>query len=91
VVLWQAFGGLVVGLVTKYAGSVVKGFSLIAGRCGGCIDCILTYIHMYTHTCYCVGILITGLAQYLIDGKPLGVKDGYALFDEVRALVLSRF
>ena len=46
---------------------------------------------MHTHTCYYVGILITGLAQYLIDGKPLGVKDGYALFDDVRALVLSRF
>lgn len=28
----QAFGGLVVGLVTKYAGGVVKGFALIAGR-----------------------------------------------------------
>lgn len=27
----QAFGGLVVGLVTKYAGGVVKGFALIAG------------------------------------------------------------
>eukprot|EP01036_Dinobryon_divergens_P032545 gene32545-42158_t len=51
-VITNAFGGLVVGLVTKYAGSVVKGFSLIAG------------------------ILITGLAQYLIDGKPLGIKDG---------------
>jgi UDP-sugar transporter A1/2/3 len=27
----QAFGGMVVGLVTKYAGGVVKGFALIAG------------------------------------------------------------
>jgi solute carrier family 35 (UDP-sugar transporter), member A1/2/3 len=27
----NAFGGLVVGLVTKYAGGVVKGFALIAG------------------------------------------------------------
>mmetsp|Transcript_6495 Transcript_6495/g.14318 ORF Transcript_6495/g.14318 Transcript_6495/m.14318 type:complete len:321 (-) Transcript_6495:155-1117(-) len=47
----NAFGGLVVGLVTKYAGGVVKGFALIAG------------------------IIITGLAQFLIDGKPLGQKD----------------
>ena len=27
----QAFGGVVVGFVTKYAGGVVKGFALIAG------------------------------------------------------------
>lgn len=27
----QALGGMVVGLVTKYAGGVVKGFALIAG------------------------------------------------------------
>lgn len=31
-VLLQAFGGMVVGLVTKYAGGVVKGFALIAGN-----------------------------------------------------------
>lgn len=30
----KAFGGLVVGLVTKYAGGVVKGFALIAGEMG---------------------------------------------------------
>ena len=30
-VITNAFGGLVVGLVTKYAGGVVKGFALIAG------------------------------------------------------------
>jgi hypothetical protein len=30
--LSQALGGLVVGLVTKYAGGVVKGFALIAGE-----------------------------------------------------------
>lgn len=30
-VVTNAFGGLVVGLVTKYAGGVVKGFALIAG------------------------------------------------------------
>ena len=47
----QAMGGLVVGLVTKYAGGVVKGFALIAG------------------------IIITGVAQWLVDGKPLGGKD----------------
>jgi hypothetical protein len=28
----KALGGLVVGLVTKYAGGVVKGFALIAGE-----------------------------------------------------------
>ena len=28
---WQALGGLIVGLVTKYAGGVKKGFALIAG------------------------------------------------------------
>lgn len=50
-VVTNAFGGLIVGLVTKYAGGVVKGFSLIAG------------------------IIITGFAQFLLDGKPLGMKD----------------
>lgn len=30
-VITNAFGGLVVGMVTKYAGGVVKGFALIAG------------------------------------------------------------
>lgn len=30
-VVSNAFGGVVVGLVTKYAGGVVKGFALIAG------------------------------------------------------------
>ena len=30
-VITNAFGGVVVGLVTKYAGGVVKGFALIAG------------------------------------------------------------
>ena len=46
----QAFGGLVVGLVTKYAGGVVKGFALIAG------------------------IIITGIAQFVLENKPLGSK-----------------
>eukprot|EP01032_Pedospumella_encystans_P016310 gene16310-18612_t len=50
-VITNAFGGMVVGLVTKYAGGVVKGFALIAG------------------------INVTGLAQFLLDGKPLGAKD----------------
>eukprot|EP00598_Pedospumella_elongata_P012526 CAMPEP_0184995884 /NCGR_PEP_ID=MMETSP1098-20130426/54419_1 /TAXON_ID=89044 /ORGANISM="Spumella elongata, Strain CCAP 955/1" /LENGTH=82 /DNA_ID=CAMNT_0027522235 /DNA_START=1 /DNA_END=249 /DNA_ORIENTATION=+ len=50
-VITNALGGMVVGLVTKYAGGVVKGFALIAG------------------------IIVTGLAQFLLDGKPLGAKD----------------
>lgn len=29
--MMQAFGGLIVGMVTKHAGGVVKGFALIAG------------------------------------------------------------
>lgn len=28
----QAFGGIVIGFVTKYAGGVRKGFALIAGN-----------------------------------------------------------
>ena len=47
-VIANAFGGLVVGLVTKYAGGVTKGFALIAG------------------------IIITAIADYLVDGIPLG-------------------
>lgn len=47
----QAFGGIVVGQVTKLAGGVVKGFALIAG------------------------IVLTGIANWIIDGKPLGLKD----------------
>jgi len=54
-VITNACGGLIVGLVTKYAGGVVKGFSLI------------------------VGIIITGIAQYFVDGKPLGPKDGLGI------------
>eukprot|EP01035_Chromulina_nebulosa_P018729 gene18729-24493_t len=48
----NAFGGLVVGLVSKYAGGVVKGFALIAG------------------------LLVTALAQWFIEKKPLGVEHG---------------
>ena len=47
-VIANAFGGIVVGLVTKYAGGVTKGFALIAG------------------------IIITAIADYLVDGIPLG-------------------
>lgn len=50
-VLSNAFGGIVVGQVTKLAGGVVKGFALIAG------------------------IVLTGIANWIIDGKPLGLKD----------------
>ncbi len=47
-VVANAFGGIVVGLVTKYAGGVTKGFALIAG------------------------IIVTAIADYLVDGTPLG-------------------
>lgn len=58
---------MVVGLVTKYAGGVVKGFALIAGTDGD-----ITYIPF--NVAY-LGILITGLAQWIVEGKPLGGKD----------------
>ena len=54
-VITNAFGGLIVGFVTKYAGGVVKGFALIAG------------------------LIITGFAQWIIDGKPLVSKDWVAV------------
>lgn len=54
-VVTSTCGGLLVGLVMKYADGVVKGFALIAG------------------------ILITGLAQFLIEGKPLGSKSLYGV------------
>lgn len=47
-VVANACGGIVVGLVTKYAGGVTKGFALIAG------------------------IIVTAVADYLVDGIPLG-------------------
>ena len=50
-VVTNAYGGLIVGLVTKHAGGIVKGFALIAG------------------------LLVTGVAQYFVEGKPLGLKD----------------
>jgi hypothetical protein len=37
--------------VTKYAGSVIKGFALIAG------------------------IVISGIVQWMVEGKALGLKD----------------
>lgn len=54
-VVTNAFGGVVVGLVTKYAGGVVKGFALIAG------------------------IIITGFAQWLLDGKKLEINTWIAV------------
>jgi hypothetical protein len=67
----------VVGLVTKYAGGVVKGFALIAGTC---TSAIARFPSVRVPDCsYCLqclaGILVTGLAQFLVDGKPLGPKD----------------
>lgn len=55
-VLTNAFGGVVVGLVTKYAGGVVKGFALIAG------------------------IIITGFAQWFLEGKQLQMNTWVAVF-----------
>jgi len=54
-VISNAFGGVVVGLVTKYAGGVVKGFALIAG------------------------IIITGFAQWFLEGKQLRANDWIAV------------
>jgi hypothetical protein len=44
-----------VGMVTKYAGGVVKGFALIAG------------------------IIVTGVVQWILDGKPLKSLDYIAI------------
>lgn len=54
-VLSSALGGIVIGLVTQHAGSIVKGFALI------------------------FGLLVTGLAQWVLDGEELGSKDWLAL------------
>mmetsp|Transcript_20230 Transcript_20230/g.29047 ORF Transcript_20230/g.29047 Transcript_20230/m.29047 type:complete len:332 (+) Transcript_20230:188-1183(+) len=53
-VIINAMGGLVVGLVTKYAGGVIKGFALVAG------------------------LVFTGVAQWVVDGTPLGAYDWIA-------------
>jgi solute carrier family 35 (UDP-sugar transporter), member A1/2/3 len=50
----SAVGGIIVGLVTKYAGGVTKGFALIAG------------------------IIVTGVAEFVVDGTPLGPKHIFA-------------
>ena len=63
-----------VGLVTKYAGSVVKGFSLIAGMNPQCLFLLKQPLMDHFHFAVS-GILITGVAQFLLDGKPLGMKD----------------
>jgi hypothetical protein len=78
----KAFGGLVVGLVTKYAGGVVKGFALIAGEMG--VSHFNEYYpchelnHLQKLHCsynFTIGLIITGLAQWLIDDKALASKD----------------
>ncbi|EDQ87371.1 uncharacterized protein MONBRDRAFT_33456 [Monosiga brevicollis MX1] len=53
--LQAAAGGIVVGLVVKYAGSVRKGFAILAG------------------------IVITGLADFLVAGNPLSTAKLVAL------------
>ena len=52
----------------------MKGFSLIVGISYG-ID------YEATVMIDSEGIIITGIAQYLVDGKPLGPKDGYVKYD----------
>jgi len=54
-VLTSALGGLVIGLVTQHAGSVMKGFALI------------------------IGLLVTGVAQWVVDGIGLKITDWVAL------------
>lgn len=54
-VLTSALGGIVIGLVTQHAGSIVKGFALI------------------------VGLLVTGVAQWAIEGVGLKTYDWVAL------------
>ena len=53
--LTSALGGLVIGLVTQHAGSVMKGFALI------------------------IGLLVTGVAQWVVDGIGLKITDWVAL------------
>lgn len=54
-VLGSALGGIVIGLVTKHAGSIMKGFALI------------------------FGLIVTGLAQWALDGVGLKRSDWLAL------------
>mmetsp|Transcript_23390 Transcript_23390/g.53382 ORF Transcript_23390/g.53382 Transcript_23390/m.53382 type:complete len:266 (+) Transcript_23390:602-1399(+) len=55
-ILFQACGGLFVGLVTKYAGSVRKGFALL------------------------VGIVLTGIFQAGLVGRPITMEQIYGTF-----------
>ena len=68
----QALGGMVVGLVTKYAGGVVKGFALIAGmymsflysisifRCCNLCCVGMSYTGIHTHRGFsCISIIRT--------------------------------
>ncbi len=81
-VVWlcvQALGGLVVGLVTKYAGGVVKGFALIAGEYAANHSSNFQHVSdVLTHCPTAVlraGIVTTGVAQWFFENKPLGQKD----------------
>lgn len=42
-------GGLIVGLVTKYAGGVVKGFALIAGKNNRMQSCRDEFLNCFAH------------------------------------------
>eukprot|EP01038_Epipyxis_sp_PR26KG_P015373 gene15373-20724_t len=72
-VITNAWGGLIVGLVTKYAGGVVKGFALIAGI-------IITGLAQYIVEGKplgmkdLVGIILVSLAIYLHSSYPYYVE-----------------
>lgn len=68
----KALGGLIVGLVTKYAGGVKKGFALIAGVV---FDVMISVKIMAVFVC--AGIALTGLVSWILEGKPLFMKDWY--------------
>ena len=69
------------GLVTKYAGGVVKGFALIAGDEWFCVHEIsrLSFNYFFKSvtklSLYYLGLIITGLAQWILDNKALANKD----------------
>lgn len=88
-----------VGLVTKYAGGVVKGFALIAGTKARETSFFLVTIinHLvvpiFTAPLFysILGLIITGLAQWIIDDKALAAKDWYDIFTTQIILHLMKY
>lgn len=80
-------GGLVVGLVTKYAGGVVKGFALIAGTAkfqhlvlkSIAVSRIqlksATDLFRHKNVLHFSGLIVTALAQWIVESKALAFKD----------------